>query len=115
MFMAFVLAFGATPARAMYMSSADLSARCQSDRSEDIHACTSYVAGVIDYHLLLQSLGTNPTMPFCMPESINMQQAAVIVMAYLKTAPQHDAFVAASAIPLAINKAFPCAAPKKKK
>jgi hypothetical protein len=116
MFMAFLSLCGpSSDAQAMYLSSADLAAKCISDRSEDIHDCTSYVAGVIDYHMLLQSLGTNPTMPFCMPESVSMQQAAVIVMAFLKTAPQHDAFVAASAIPLAINKAFPCAAPKKKK
>lgn len=104
----------AAPSQAMYFSSAELAVKCMSDRPEDIHDCTSYVAGVIDYHLLLQSMGTVPTMPFCMPESISMQQAAVVVMAYLRTAPQHDAFVAAAAIPLAINKAFPCREPKKK-
>jgi len=39
----------------------------------------------------------------------------VLVMAYLHDSPQHDAFVAAAAVPLALNKVFPCSKTKKKK
>lgn len=103
-----LLSLAPRPAAAMYVSSAELSAACQSDKREDIYACTNYIAGVIDYHILLQSLGTQPTIDFCLPDSITMQKAAVLVMAYLKTAPQHSSFVAAASIPLALNKVFPC-------
>lgn len=100
----------------MYVSSAELASTCQSERSQDIYACMNYIAGVIDYHVLMQSLGTAPTIDFCLPESINMQKAAVIVMAYMRAAPQNDDFIAAAAVPMAMNKAFPCApdTPRKK-
>lgn len=103
----------ASPAMSLYVSTEELARRCLGNRSEDISACTSYIAGVIDYHLLLQSLGTAPTIDFCLPENLSLAQASVRVMGYLQDAPQHDAFIAASAVPLALNKAFPCA-PRKK-
>ena len=100
------------PASAMFMSSADLGRMCLSDRSQDIYGCTNYIAGVIDYHALMQSFGTAPTIDFCLPESVSKQQVAVIVMAYMRTSPQNDDFVAATVVPLALNKAFPCAVAK---
>jgi len=108
-----LLALAARPAFAMFVSSEDLARSCISNEKEDIYACTNYIAGVIDYHLLMQSLGTTPTMDFCLPEEVTMSQAAVIVMAYLRTEPQHDLFVAAATVPLALNKAFPCKKPPK--
>lgn len=102
-------------AGAVYYTAQELAATCLKDSSSDIQACTHYVAGVIDYHQLLQSLNVTGVMDFCLPDSITKQQAAVLVMAYLRDAPQHDAFVAAAAIPLALNKAFPCPVNKKKK
>lgn len=120
LFVLFFLMLGAAaprPAAAMYMTSADLARTCLSERSQDIYACTNYIAGVVDYHILMQSFGTAPTIDFCMPEYISMQQAAVIVMAYMRTAPQNDDFIAATVVPLALHKAFPCSAvkPVKKK
>lgn len=103
------------PAVAMYMTSADLARTCLSERSQDIYACTNYIAGVVDYHVLMQSFGTAPTIDFCMPDYISMQQAAVIVMAYMRTAPQNDDFIAATVVPLALHKAFPCTAKTVKK
>lgn len=105
-------------AAAMYRTSADLARVCLSERSQDIYACTNYIAGVIDYHVLMQSLGTTPTIDFCLPDSVSMQQAAVIVMAYMQGAPQNDDFIAATVVPMALHKTFPCKAPtaaKKKK
>lgn len=106
------------PAPAQYLMTKDLALKCLSDKKEDMAACIYYVTGVIDYHTLMQSFGTAPTIDFCLPESISKEQAAVLVMAYLKTSPQNDDFIAASSVPLALNKVFPCTAapaPRKKK
>lgn len=112
------LAFAAFPkaAAAQYMSTQELGRMCLSNKKEQMAACINYVAGVIDYHFLMTSFGTAPTIDFCLPDSITKEKAAVIVMAYLRTHANHDAFTAASVIPLALNKAFPCRVqPRKKK
>ncbi|MDE1151706.1 MAG: Rap1a/Tai family immunity protein [Micavibrio sp.] len=103
------------PAAAQYMMTKDLARDCLSDKKEKVAACIYYITGVIDYHFLMQSFGTAPTIDFCLPESISKEQAAVLVMAYLRTAPQNDDFIAAATVPLALNKAFPCDAPRAKK
>ncbi len=104
------------PALAQYLSARDLAYSCLSDKKEQMSACINYIAGVIDYHTLMMSFGTAPTIDFCLPESISKEKAAVIVMAYLRTSSQNDAFTAAAVVPLALNKAFPCRpAPVKKK
>jgi len=107
------------PAWAQYLSTSELARLCIGDKNEQMSACINYIAGVIDYHTLMMSFGTAPTIDFCIPESISKEKAAVVVMAYLKTSAQHDAFTAAATIPLALNKAFPCKAvtplPRKKK
>ena len=105
------------PANAQYLMTKDLARDCLSDKRERMAGCIYYITGVIDYHFLMQSFGTAPTIDFCLPESISKEQAAVIVMAYLRTSSQNDDFIAASTIPLALNKAFPCKAeePKRKK
>ena len=104
-------------ADAQYIMTKDLARKCLSDKKEDMASCIYYVTGVIDYHTLMQSFGTAPTIDFCLPESISKEQAAVLVMAYLKTSPQNDDFIAASVVPLALNKVFPCSAaqPARKK
>jgi hypothetical protein len=112
---AFFVLINAQPGRAVYYTAGELAQACLKDDSASIQACTHYVAGVIDYHQLMQSLNAAGAMKFCMPEQVSKQQAAVLVMTYLRSAPQHDAFVAAAAIPLALNKAFPCAVAKKAK
>lgn len=89
---------------------------CLGDRKEEMAACINYVAGVIDYHLVMQSFGTAPTIAFCIPDNISKEEAAVLVMVYLRNAPENDPFTAAATIPLALSKAFPCrkgAGPKK--
>ncbi len=105
------------PAAAQYLMTKDLARDCLSDKRERMSGCIYYITGVIDYHFLMQSFGTAPTIDFCLPESISKEQAAVIVMAYLRTSAQNDEFIAAATIPLALNKAFPCKAeePKRKK
>lgn len=103
------------PAGAIYVTGEELVRGCISTNKQDNTACIYYIAGVIDYHSVLQSLAIAPTIDFCLPDSISKEQAAVLVLAYMRQSPQHDAFIAATSIPLALNRVFPCRrAPKKK-
>ena len=111
--LAFMLA--AKPAHAAYLTTADLQRDCLSGKKEKISGCLNYIAGIIDYHILMQSLGTNPTIDFCLPANLSLEDAGVAVMVYLRKYPQHDAFIASAAVPLALNKAYPCRAPPPKK
>jgi len=104
------LAFVPRPAAAQYLMTKDLAMKCLSEKKEDMAGCIYYITGVIDYHMVMQSFGTAPTIDFCLPESISKEQAAVLVMAYLRQSPQNDDFIAASTVPLALNKVFPCRA-----
>ena len=101
-------------ARAQFVTTADLERSCLSKKREEIAACLNYIAGVIDYHTLTQSFGTATTIDFCLPDTMTIQDAAVTVMQYLREHPQHDAFIASAAVPLALNESFPCT-PKPKK
>lgn len=97
---------------AAFMTTGDLAQKCQS-AAADLYQCVGYVAGIIDYHIMLQSLGTVPAADFCLPEGTEIEQAAVTVIRYLKAAPQHGDFIAAPAVLLALNGAYPCAPPKR--
>jgi len=102
------------PAAAVYVAGGDLVKNCLSERKQDVYACVHYVAGVIDYHTVMQAVGTAPTLAFCLPANVGITEAAFVVLTYLRANPQHDGFVAAMAVPLALNKVYPCrkAAPK---
>lgn len=95
-------------AEAQYMSTRDFATFCLGNKKEEMSACINYVAGVVDYHMILQSFGTAPTIDFCLPEETSKEEAAVAVMVYLRTMTQNDAFTAAATIPLALNRKFPC-------
>lgn len=75
-------------------------------------ACQSYIAGLIDYHSLLRSLGTAPNVDICVPNTTKLKDLQDVVYVYLKENPHHDAFIAAPAVTLALFEYFPC---KKKK
>jgi hypothetical protein len=108
------LLVGAKPAAAVYVAGGDLVKNCLSERKQDVYACVHYVAGVIDYHTVMQALGTAPTLAFCIPANIGITEAAFVVLTYLRAHPQHDGFVAAMAVPLALNKVYPCRKPAPK-
>ncbi len=80
-------------------------------------ACQAYIAGVVDYHKLMQTLGTAPTIDFCVPNTEPMPRLQLIVWKYLAENGQHSDFVAAPAVTLALYEYYPCAAaePAKKK
>lgn len=105
------------PASAAYVTGDELAASCEGDTPQDIFTCTGYIAGVIDYHVIMQSLGTTPTIDFCLPETLSLDAAAFTVMQYLKKAPQHDSFIAAPTVTMALHEKYPCGpvAVKKKK
>lgn len=96
------------PAAAAYVTGDDLAASCQGDKSRDVAGCMNYIAGVIDYHVMMQSLGTAPTIDFCLPENLSLEEASFIVMRYLKKSPQQDSFIAAPAVTMALHEAYPC-------
>lgn len=102
---------------AQYVTGADLLAMCTSDEPRKIYSCMNYVAGVIDYHVVMQSLGTAPTTDFCLPPDLRLEAATVTIMSYLKKSPMHQAFIAAPAITMALTEKYPCVKtpPKKKK
>jgi hypothetical protein len=96
------------PAAAAYITGNDLLAECRSDDAKDVYGCMNYVAGVIDYQVMQQSLGTEPSVDFCLPESLSIEKAAVTVMLYLEKYPQEGSFIAAPAVTMALGEAYPC-------
>lgn len=73
-------------------------------------ACQSYIAGLVDYHNLLRSLGTSPSVDLCIPPATKLNDLQDIVWKYLEQNAQHDAFIAAPAVSLALFSVFPCKA-----
>ena len=94
-------------AKAGFVSTAALQAGCMSDKKEQVAGCLNYIAGVLDYHILMQSFGTQPTIDFCLPDNITVEDAALAVLKYLKSHPAHDA-IASAVIPMAMNDTWPC-------
>lgn len=98
-----------TPAAAAYVTGAELVKQCESNKANDVYACMSYVAGVIDYQIMQQSMGTQPNVDFCLPEDLSIEKAAVTVMLYLEKNPMQSSFIAAPAVTMALQQAYPCA------
>jgi len=71
-------------------------------------ACQAYIAGVIDYHKLMKTLGTAPTIDFCVPNTEPMKKLQDIVWVYLARNTQHSEFIAAPAVTLALYDYYPC-------
>lgn len=70
--------------------------------------CQSYIAGIVDYHNLMQSLGTSPNVDICVPTSAKLRDLQTIVWKYLERNKQHDAFIASPAVTLALFEKYPC-------
>jgi hypothetical protein len=97
-----------------FFSSAYLAEICASDKAgrelvKGGHtACQAYIAGVIDYHKLMQTLGTSPTIDFCVPNNVSMKRLQNIVWVYLVKNAQHSEFIGSPAITLALYDYYPC-------
>lgn len=118
-FIIFCLVSIAFPVDAARFSGNYLLQVCASDKSgkEVIKgghaACQAYIAGVVDYHTIQRSLGTQPTVDFCLPDALTLAQMQMIVSNYLRKNKQHDDFIATPAIAMALYEIYPC--PKRKK
>lgn len=103
------------PAQAAFMTGKTLLGLCASTDAENVFSCENYIAGVVDYHILVRSLGTAPSVDFCLPKDVRMQQLRQIVTNHLAKHPEQQNFVAAPAVTLSLYGTYPCAAKKHQK
>lgn len=72
-------------------------------------ACQGYIAGVLDYHTLVRSLGTAPSVDFCVSADVSMNALQQQVVDYMtRHQKQHNGFIAAPGIALALFEKYPC-------
>ncbi len=102
------LLFSSTANTAEPLSAKDVLALCFSKEEKQITKCQGYIQGVIDYHNLIRSLGTAPTVDFCVPKNLPIEKISSLVIAYMADNAQHDSFIASPAISLALFEQFPC-------
>lgn len=72
-------------------------------------ACQAYIAGVLDYHTLLTSLGASPSIDFCVPEGADMNTLQNTVESYVYlNRHEHMGFIAAPGVAMALYAYYPC-------
>lgn len=72
-------------------------------------ACQAYIAGLLDYHNLLKTLGAAPSIDFCVPKEAKLQVLQKQIFSYVFThRKQHGSFTAAPAVALGLYEAYPC-------
>ncbi|MCB1532650.1 MAG: hypothetical protein KDJ35_07260 [Alphaproteobacteria bacterium] len=110
-----VLAFAPQCAWAAQFSGEYLISVCDSDENgkeliPGSHiACQAYISGIMDYHNLIRSLGTAPSVDFCVPEDVPLNVLQNRVTYYLKQNRKvHAKFTAAPAVALALFEMYPC-------
>jgi len=112
-------ALTAHPAQAARFSGAYLYQLCSADaKGKEVvkgghTACQAYIAGVLDYHTMLQSMKIAPNVNICIPDNVKISDLHAIVLRYLQTRKEHDAFVAAPAVTMALYQVYPCKSRKK--
>ena len=109
------LVFVFSPAQAARFSGDYLLQMCASDKDgrEVVPgghiACQAYIAGVMDYHTLLRSMGTAPSVDFCVPEGTSMGQLQLDVFRYIyRNRKMHGQFTATPGVALALYERYPC-------
>jgi hypothetical protein len=71
--------------------------------------CQAYIAGILDYHNLIRSLGTAPGVDFCVPEGVDLYDLQRKVQSYVfKNRNLHSKFVASPGVALGLYAAYPC-------
>lgn len=72
-------------------------------------ACQAYISGIIDYTTVLRSLGTQPSVDFCIPdnEALNVIHQHVFNF-IVKNRSQHAQFIGSPAVVLALHNKYPC-------
>lgn len=71
-------------------------------------ACQAYIAGVIDYHSILQAGKALPNLSICIPETVTLSELHDVVLNYLQNSPQHDSFAGAPVVTLALRQIYKC-------
>lgn len=72
-------------------------------------ACQGYIAGVMDYHNLISSLGTAPSVDFCVPAGTSLREVQLKIYKYIKeNHHEQGPFNAAPGVALGLFKAYPC-------
>lgn len=102
----------ASPAMAIegpLMKGKSLALLCNSSKQDDQFSCQSYIAGIIDYHNLIKSLGSAPSVDFCIPVSASMADLKSVVIRYIAAHTEHQDFIAAPGVAMALYNAYPCA------
>lgn len=90
------------------MTGKALASLCNSSKNEDVFACQSYIAGVIDYDRLLRSLGSPPSVAFCLPAGVTMALIKMQVTRFLLQRTEHQDFIAAPGVVMALANGWPC-------
>ncbi len=108
-----MLFFAISPAKAESLAGKTLLEYCGSKDEKMLNRCAGYIQGIIDYHNLTTSLGTAPTVQFCIPQKVTLSQLVLVVHNYLNKNSQHDSFIASPAVALALFERFPCSTGKK--
>jgi hypothetical protein len=72
-------------------------------------ACQAYIAGILDYHSVLKTLGTAPSIDFCVPDGVGLNEVQKKVTAYLsRNKHEQGPFIASPGVSLALFQAYPC-------
>lgn len=113
------IVFTAAPSRAAQFSGAYLLKMCEMDEkgretvSGGHTACQAYISGVMDYHNVLQSLKIAPRVDICIPRGATLNDVHRVVLNYLRHHSEHDGFIAAPAVTMALYEVYPCRKGKK--
>ena len=110
--MLFLVLFAPVPAHAIegpFMKGRALQLLCTSSKDDDQFSCQSYIAGIVDYHNLLKSLGAAPSVDFCVPAAASMAQIKQVVTLYIASHTEHQDFIASPGVVMALYNAYPCA------
>lgn len=72
-------------------------------------ACQAYIAGILDYHALIRSMGTAPSVDFCVPENVTMNEVHQKITSYVfRNKHEQGPFIAAPGVALGLFQAYPC-------
>lgn len=97
------------------MKGKSLALLCNSSKQDDQFSCQSYIGGIIDYHNLIKSLGAAPSVDFCIPPQATMSHITQAVTRYLIGHSEHQDFIAAPGVAMALYNAYPCARKKSRR
>lgn len=79
-------------------------------------ACQAYIAGLMDYHNLLKSMGAAPGLDFCVPEQTSLYAVQSKVTSYIfRNQQDQGPFIASPGVAMALFMAYPCDGGKKAK